>query len=544
MKKVFIRSTTLYLLSFLFVMQAFGQVIPPNADWVVRYNGPANKTDNVREIVVDDQNNIYVTGLSQNKNGNSIATVKYNSGGVQKWAARYSGPKSGDNYPYGLATDADGNVYVTGRSEGNGTGIDIVTIKYDSSGVQKWAVRYNGSANLNDVPGDLKVNASGKVFVTGYTNSTNLLGPAPAIVTIAYKADGTQDWVRLYDQLPNNGAGTNEEEGVSLALDGTGNIYVTGTSAGMVTIKYDPSGQPVWARTIAGGNGRKVLIDAANNVLVSGWSGKIGKYDSNGTLLWQTTPSLPTASFSDMALDGAGNVYVIGICNGINDRSDYVTAKYNTDLTEQWIKSYNGSLNSTDIGRSIALDGSGNVYVTGYSSVNNGSRNGGLNYGTIKYNNNGVQQWLALYDSPDKNGSHAFGVVVDAAGNIYVTGESATKATSSDYTTIKYSQGNASKASFTNPLQEKSTISKFELRNYPNPFSKNTTIEYQLVHEGKVKLSVFDLSGHEIATLVNEYKPAGIYKINFKTNKLPAGTYFYRIQAGKYIETKKLIILR
>jgi hypothetical protein len=62
--------------------------------------------------------------------------------------------------------------------------------------------------------------------------------------------------------------------------------------------------------------------------------------------------------------------------------------------------------------------------------------------------------------------------------------------------------------------------------------------------EGKVKLTVFDLSGHEIEILMNGYKPAGIHKINFKANKLPAGTYFYRIQAGEYIETKKLIILR
>jgi hypothetical protein len=84
----------------------------------------------------------------------------------------------------------------------------------------------------------------------------------------------------------------------------------------------------------------------------------------------------------------------------------------------------------------------------------------------------------------------------------------------------------------------------FQLRNFPNPFNGNTMIEYQLPVEGKVKLNVFDLSGHEITTLVNEYKPAGIHKINFKVNKLPAGTYFYRIQAGKYTETKKLIILR
>ena len=59
-----------------------------------------------------------------------------------------------------------------------------------------------------------------------------------------------------------------------------------------------------------------------------------------------------------------------------------------------------------------------------------------------------------------------------------------------------------------------------------------------------MKLTIFDFSGHAITTLVNEYKPAGIHKINFKPSELPAGTYFYRIQTGKYTETKMLTILR
>jgi len=314
----------------------------------------------------------------------------------------------------------------------------------------------------------------------------------------------------------------------------------------MVTIKYNPpSNVPLWSKTVAGTTGRKVLIDGGNNVVASSFGSKIVKYDTDGNQMWEANASLPSIAFWDMVLDQTGNVYVTGEYDGISsNHSDYATAKYNSAGTEQWIKTYNGSSSYIDFARSIALDGSGNIYVTGYTSVNNGSRNGGVNYGTIKYNNDGVQQWLALYDSPDKNGSTGFGVVTDAAGNVYVTGESATKATSSDYATIKYSQATASKATFTNVMQENSSISKFELRNYPNPFTKNTTIEYQLAHEGEVKLSVFDLSGHEIAILVNEYKPAGIHKVNFGGNKLSSGTYFYRLQSGEFIETRKLVVLK
>ena len=82
------------------------------------------------------------------------------------------------------------------------------------------------------------------------------------------------------------------------------------------------------------------------------------------------------------------------------------------------------------------------------------------------------------------------------------------------------------------------------MKSSPNPFSQNTIIEYQLSKEANVRLSIIDLSGQEITTLINENKPAGIYKIKFGANKLPAGTYICRIQAGEYIETKKLIILR
>jgi hypothetical protein len=546
MKKFYILAITFFPLLILH----FNGISQLSTDWISRYNGPANKIDNAREITLDSLNNIYVTGTSQNKNGSyCIATVKYNNFGVEQWTARYTGPISGDNYPYALAADADGNVYVTGRSQGSGS-LDIVTIKYGPSGSQLWAARYNGSKNLNDIPGDLKVDATGNVFVTGFANAS-VSRTGAAIVTLKYRpSDGLLEWFALYDELPNDDNPANREEGVSLALERNGNLYVTGKKggSGMVTIKYNPSSNlPLWSSSIPGVTGRKVLVDIANNVIVSSFDNKIVKYSSDGALIWEANASLPSIGFWDMALDATGNVFVTGEYDGIStNHSDYVTAKYNSALgTEQWIKTYNGSSSYIDFARSIAIDGAGNIYVTGYTSVNNGSRNGGVNYGTIKYSNSGVQQGaIALYDSPDKGGGTGFGVITDAAGNIYVTGESATKATSTDFATIKYSQGSASKSSLTNLANENFSISKSEMRNYPNPFSKSTTIEYQLAHEGNVKLSVFDLSGHEITTLVNEHKSAGTYTKNFNTNMLSAGTYFYRIQSGEYTETKKLIILR
>jgi hypothetical protein len=82
------------------------------------------------------------------------------------------------------------------------------------------------------------------------------------------------------------------------------------------------------------------------------------------------------------------------------------------------------------------------------------------------------------------------------------------------------------------------------LQSYPNPFNPTATIEYQVSVSSFVKLSVFDILGREVAILVNEVKPVGKYRVPFDGSNLPAGLYFYRIQAGKFQETRKLILLK
>ncbi len=77
-----------------------------------------------------------------------------------------------------------------------------------------------------------------------------------------------------------------------------------------------------------------------------------------------------------------------------------------------------------------------------------------------------------------------------------------------------------------------------------NYFNQNTRIKFLLAQEEKVKLSVYYLLGHEVATLVNENKAAGSHIVNFSANKLLPGTYFYRIQAGEITESRKLVILK
>ncbi|MES2734405.1 MAG: SBBP repeat-containing protein [Bacteroidota bacterium] len=145
-------------------------------------------------------------------------------------------------------------------------------------------------------------------------------------------------------------------------------------------------------------------------------------------------------------VDAAGNVYVTG--NSDRDASasvnnDIVTIKYNAGGVQQWLVRYNGPANGEDVVKSLVVDAAGNVYITG-SSTRLGS---GLDMATIKYNAAGIQQWVKYFDAESK-ADEANALALDAAGNVYVTGYSAQSDTSewntpsiytnTDYTTLKY----------------------------------------------------------------------------------------------------------
>jgi len=84
----------------------------------------------------------------------------------------------------------------------------------------------------------------------------------------------------------------------------------------------------------------------------------------------------------------------------------------------------------------------------------------------------------------------------------------------------------------------------FLSQNYPNPFNPTTTIQYSIPQRNNVTLKVYDIIGNEVAKLVDEEKNVGVYTLNFNTSQLASGVYFYRLQAGSFVETKKMILLK
>ncbi|MBK9098052.1 MAG: T9SS type A sorting domain-containing protein [bacterium] len=96
---------------------------------------------------------------------------------------------------------------------------------------------------------------------------------------------------------------------------------------------------------------------------------------------------------------------------------------------------------------------------------------------------------------------------------------------------------------------DEDVIKSFELfQNYPNPFNPNTVISYQLSVISNVTLQVYDVLGNEVATLVNEEKPAGEYQVEFIPSSInhhpSSGIYFYQLRAGDFVQTKKMVLIK
>jgi hypothetical protein len=81
-------------------------------------------------------------------------------------------------------------------------------------------------------------------------------------------------------------------------------------------------------------------------------------------------------------------------------------------------------------------------------------------------------------------------------------------------------------------------------QNYPNPFNPSTKINFAIPKSGLVTIKIYDILGKEISTLINEYLSAGNYSVNFNGGNIPSGVYFYRLEANRYITTKKMLMIK
>jgi len=445
---------------------------------------------------------------------------------VRQWSVRYNDPNNGFDWGKSIAADKNGNVYITGVAGlGANTTSDYVTIKYNTNGTQLWLANYAGPGR-NDEANALTLDKDGNVYVTGRSPAGIDLDEMDMdYATVKYNTNGQQLWVRRYSSpyMYNE-----YDEALDIKVDPYGNVYVTGRSA--------PDNQ-----------------ESSNDYATV-------KYDANGNQKWAARYNGPGNSTDDalaVAVDASLNVYVTGYsAAGPNETNfDYATVKYNKNGQQVWVRRYNGPANGHDQATSLALDGDGNVYVSG-RSMGTGT---GFDFATIKYNGAGVEQSVARYNGPG-NGDDGTGIfigfytshplAVDKYGNVYVTGVSTGTGTGFDITTIKYSQPDAL---ITGRLDQPSVVSNalpasLHVFVAPNPASVTTKISYDLPFEGKVSIAIYDMLGRKIQTLLDATKPAGFHSIDFNVAAIQTGMYTYQIMVktakSTWSQTGKISVIK
>ena len=453
--------------------------------WVARVASAGN--DAPFAMATDSSGNVYVTGWTgsgsvvtafssngvgfsptiPNSGGTDAYIVKYNTSGIVQWVARIASTQQ--DAGYGMATDSSGNVYVTGQgSTGsvvtaynsdttafattipNSGNADAFIVKYNTSGFVQWVARV--ASGGNDIGYAIATDSSGNVYVTGQGGSgvvvTAFSSNGVAFGTTLANSGNTDAFLVKYDtsgivQWVARVASAAVDIGYGIATDSSGNVYVTGQGGSNAVVTAFSSNGAAFGTTIANSG----LNDAF-----------IVKYNTNGIVQWVTrVAGTQTDIARAIAVDSGGNFCVTGqftatpmtVYSSVMSLfsvlpnaggSDAYIVKYGATGDPQWVARVASTID--EIGFAIATDSSGNVYVTGRAASGNvvtAFSSNGVAFGTtlpnsggtdafiVKYNTNGIVQWVARVAST--SGDTAYGIATDSSGNVYVTGQCGATAT-------------------------------------------------------------------------------------------------------------------
>ena len=410
-------------------------------DWAKKAAGGTNN-DYGESIATDKHGNVYVTGYYSSSTivfgsvtltgfgSSSIFIVKYDPNGNVLWAKRQGG--AGMNLSNSIATDSNDNVYIAGQFAGSTITFgsttltnasffrDLFIAKYDSAGNVLWAKREGGSTD--DGANSVSTDPNGNVYMAGWFKSPSITigtstltnaGTVSDIFVVKYDSSGNTIWAK-------SAGGNNEDIPYGIAADMSGNAYVTGyyynspitfgnttlTNAGsydIFIVKYDSAGNVAWAKGAGGSNqdgGMGITTDASGNAYVTGFfayqtvvfgsttlTSNGGddvftvKYDAAGNVLWaKNGGGSSTDQGNGIAVDANGNTYVTGSFVSTSAGFDNITinnangvwykdvfiVEYSPTGNAVWAKSGGGGGNATEFSEGIAIDTSGNMYITGY----------------------------------------------------------------------------------------------------------------------------------------------------------------------------------
>ena len=316
-------------------------------------------------------------------------------GVAELWSDRYKGNANQSDGAASLVADSAGGVYITGSSSESTGWLHATTIRYLNTGVREWVDNYHITPNSNNEAHKIVLDDQNHAYVTLTTQEPP---HQPNIMTLKYDPTGQLLWATPFD-----GPFKSTDYVHSLAVDTNANAYITGSTLGpnsdnLFTIKYLPDGTQDWVN----------IYDGSDHTNENGW---------------------------DIAVNQLGEAYVAGTIGTATWSSLHGTYKYESDGKNiSWIRDFPGGA-AGGMAKSIDLDHHGNIYVTGYI-VNSSGNN---DFASVMYNPDGTLAWSHLYDGPVNGRDEAVAIVYnEATGNVYVTGQSDGGTSDSDIVTILY----------------------------------------------------------------------------------------------------------
>jgi|GEM_PF-3109667 len=367
--------------------------------WVRQVNGSASGNDEAKAVAVDTAGNVIVAGYVTTATGADVYVAKYNSNGGSGvsltepiWTYTFNGSGNGTDVALSIALLGTTQVVVGGQAAGSGTGNDFFAAKLNAAdGTVVWTKESNRSGTTSDIPAKVAVGSDGGVVLTGASGSD-------AWTVKLASADGSLVWQNVYNPFSKPDAMR------ALALDGANNVIVAGYSQGtnydMYTAKYEAdTGVIVWGKRYNGSFSSSdaawdVIVDRQGNALVTGTSyraagvrdGMTIKYNGlDGTVQWAKRPfgNVGTVSANDenfsIALDGIGNLVVVGYTTNVITGVDYYVARHlnnggGTDGESKGEAVFDGYYNSADYIYQVKMDPNGAIWMAGYTTKVSGER--------------------------------------------------------------------------------------------------------------------------------------------------------------------------
>ncbi|MBN2724290.1 MAG: SBBP repeat-containing protein [Deltaproteobacteria bacterium] len=362
---------------------------------VVQWGSVSDDTSSV--VAVDGSGNVYVAGRTDGDlygqvGGMDVFLTKFNSSGNEIWGTQWGTSES--DVPYAVAVDTDGNIYVAGITFGDlygqVGGMDVFLTKFDSSGNELWGTQWGTTSN--EIAEGLAIDADGNVYVTGRVYAADLYGQVGGVDAFLTKLDssGNELWGRQWGTAVS-------DVSCAVAIDAEGSVYVAGQTYGDLygqvggndafLTKFDSSGNELWGRQW-GSPGTETVYDVASdadgNIYVAGYIlgnlyGQVGsndafltKFDSSGNELWGRQWGSSESDFAyAMAVNAEGNVFVTGYTRGdmygssLGGHDGFLTG-FNEDGIQITGKQFGTAADDTASG--LAIDNNGHIFLVGYTA--------------------------------------------------------------------------------------------------------------------------------------------------------------------------------